>query len=396
MLEQPTNDKRFLFSAAVLSNAIGNGVFFAFSIVMLQASTGLDLAVVGVAVTVSALVVLPLVPYAGRLIDRFGAGRVLIVACAIRAVCFVLFTLSINLLLLVLFLAVASIASKAEQAGAPTIAGRMKGATLAKWIARLRVLTNVGMGAGTLLAGVWVSVAASSLGLLPIVCAAFFLVGGMAYARLGNDRPVSTGDQQHQRSSWRSKSFLIAATLNALLLLVAGAAESAIAIDFLTVIGLPAWYVSFFFIANTLILIALQIPLSGWVERRATSTSILVGSILYASSFALLLATRAVGVPFAVIVFAVVLLTIGEVVLIQAMLVLLMNLAPEAQRAEFMATDQVLSGVALGLAPMMAAVVLPAAPVLFWAILAAFTVALGIFVGVGLKQHTNIASTATT
>lgn len=392
MLHHTKRNKSLRFAIGVLSNATGNGIFFAFSIVMLQESTGLSLAIVGVAVTVSALAILPFVPYAGRLMDRFGAGRVLIVACVIRAVCFLLFTWSINLVLLIVFLAVASIASKAEQAGAPTIAGRMGDGPLARWIARLRVMTNIGMGAGSLLAGVWISVASDSLALLPLVCAAFFLIGGLGYATLGNTRSADTRDEEQRRSSWRSRSFMIAASLNAVLLLVAGAAESAIAIDFLKLMALPAWYVSFFFIANTIILIALQIPLSGWIERRATSTNILVGSALYASSFAVLLLTRATSIPFLMIAIAVLLLTVGEVILIQAMLVLLMGLAPEAQRAEFMATDQVLAGIALGLAPMLAAVALPAAPLLFWGVLGVATIAIGLIAGLALQKHMNAVS----
>ncbi|MFB7600732.1 MFS transporter, partial [Streptomyces sp. NPDC056160] len=121
-----------LFAAAGLVNAVG----------------------VGTVAFATALGVLPFLLVVGRAADRIGARRVLVAAALARAACFALFSVRPPLSLFVVLCAVLALGNRVEQAAFPMMA-----ATLApeghrdRWLATWRAMFNIGVGAGSLLAG---------------------------------------------------------------------------------------------------------------------------------------------------------------------------------------------------------------------------------------------------
>lgn len=76
------------FAGATFANSLGMGIYYPFSLLFFQSVLDTSLTRIGLALTPSALLVLPLLPYVGRLIDRIGPRRVLFASTAVRAAAF--------------------------------------------------------------------------------------------------------------------------------------------------------------------------------------------------------------------------------------------------------------------------------------------------------------------
>ena len=77
------------FLIAVLIDALGSGLFMPFSLLYFNRSIGLPLVSVGFALSIATIFTLPIAPLTGWLVDRFGAGRVVIVAQVLQGCGFI-------------------------------------------------------------------------------------------------------------------------------------------------------------------------------------------------------------------------------------------------------------------------------------------------------------------
>ncbi len=81
----PDTPKVRILLTALAVDALGTGLFAAFSLLYFHEVAGLPLARVGLTLTIATLVGLVANPLAGSLVDRFGAKQVLIVSFALQA-----------------------------------------------------------------------------------------------------------------------------------------------------------------------------------------------------------------------------------------------------------------------------------------------------------------------
>jgi MFS family permease len=74
------------FVVATLIDTLGTGLFLPFSLLYFHRVIGLPLSTVGVALSLAAIITVPMVPLSGMLVDRFGAKRVVLASQFLQGV----------------------------------------------------------------------------------------------------------------------------------------------------------------------------------------------------------------------------------------------------------------------------------------------------------------------
>jgi MFS family permease len=385
------------FAAAGLVNALGTGFFYPFSLLFFVDRTGLALATVGLVLSTTTLGVLPALFVVGRLADRWGPLPVLVTAALVRAGCFTAFAAHPGLLAFVLLSAVLALATRAEQTAFPLLAVTLAPQeTREQWLALSRVVFNIGMGGGALLAGLLVGTGSGYRGLgllnalgclLTVVCYVGLPRAGGSRAKrpptgaTGATRAMGTtgatgATTRRARPPYRDTGFLRIALVNALLWAVALATESALPVFAVRDAALPTWSVGLLFTVNTVLMSTLQLPVGRLLLGKPLAAVVAVGALLYAVlhlGAALLPDTSEQG-RIAVLVVAMTVYTLGEVAVSQGTLVQLTTWPPEHARGSYLAFNQVLVGVATASAPLLATSLPTAGPGVLWWVLAGLCV----------------------
>ncbi|MER7670436.1 MFS transporter [Kitasatospora sp. NPDC096128] len=347
-------------AAAGLVNAVGTGFFYAFALLFFEDRTGLSLRTIGTVLACTTLAVLPALSAVGRIADRFGPRPVLVVAALARAGCFVGFVVLPGLLPFVLLSAVLALGGRAEQTASPLLAVALSPEEeRGRWLALSRVVFNAGMGTGALTAGLLVGPGAG-FALVGLVNAASFVVAAALYAALpataAAGRSAAPDADRRPARPYRDAGFVRIAAVYAMLLAVVLTTESALPVYALRDLSLPGWSVGLLFAVNTCLLTLLQLPFSRYLERFRPAAALAVGGLSYVTMFltALLLPAAFAGLRTVLLVAAMVVYTLGEMVVSQAALVMLTSWPPAEQRGSYLAFNQVLTGVASAAAPLLA------------------------------------------
>lgn len=228
-------------ASAVAAMSLSRGMFFAVSALYFTRGVGLSAAVVGIGLTLAGGVGV-LASYAGgRLSDRYGADRLQQWALAANGVSLLAYALAGNVVSFVLVAACVSATRGLQSTAQMTM--------LARWYvgpervavrARLRVVMNVLIGIGTLLAGLALMAdttmayrltvvlvgAITILGTVPLIGLRRRVAGLAARMDASGSAEASRG-----RSPLRDRTYVASTVLNALL-----------AVHFaLTTVGIPLW-----------------------------------------------------------------------------------------------------------------------------------------------------------
>jgi MFS family permease len=371
------------FGASGFVNALGTGFFYPFSLLFFTSLSGVSLGTVGVILTVTTLLALPGLFVVGPLTDRFGPRTVLLAAAVVRAVSFVAFVSVPGLWPLILGGVALALGNRAEQAAAPLLAVRLapEGHS-GRWLALSRVTFNAGMGAGALLAGLFVVDTDAGFVALGLANAASFVLTAVLY--LGLPAPPPTATDRGPAPSpagrvrpWRHRRFVRVAGANALLWTAALAVESALPVFVLRRLDLPSWAVGTLFAVNTGLLTALHLPVSRGLERFRPGAVLALGGLCYVALYAAAVLAGAVSSPHAALAALVVgmaVYTLGEMTVSQAALFMLTSLPPDREQGSYLACNQLFVGVATALAPLLATSLLPLPSAALWWALTALTV----------------------
>ncbi|MEU8759678.1 MFS transporter [Streptomyces sp. NPDC048659] len=371
------------FGTAALVNAVGTGFFYPYQLLFFVAVTELSLTTVGAGLTVATLIALPAVLLVGRWVDEWGTKTVLIGAALLRAAVFVAYLFVHNVVAFVALAVVAAVAQRAEQVSVPVLAsGIAPEGEVGRWLALTRVTLNAGMGFGGLLAGLAFVAGDGRSGFVTmgLLNALSFAVAALLYLPLPSVRPSRAKAPLSGGRPWRRGMFRWMALANFLLITVIVATEAGLPVYLIEELGTPSWTVGVLFAVNTVLMVVLQLPVTGRVEGRSPLRVVAVGSVLHAGLLAVLGLAGALpfGALLPLLIAGMAVYTLGEILATQTLAVLLVKLAPERELGYYQAFNQVLVGLALAVVPLLVTFFLTHAPAGLWWLLTGATVALGL------------------
>ncbi|MEI7029454.1 MFS transporter [Streptomyces pratensis] len=309
------------FAVISMVNAVGSGLFLAASAVFFVRAVGLTPVEVGAGLAVSGIVgFLTTVPI-GALADRFGARRTLIVlqlwrACGFAALCLVHGPVGFTVVSSCLAMAEAATQPMTQAVASATVARTDRTRTMAI----IRTVRNVGFSLGALLAAPLL--AADSLWAyrsIVLGTAAVFVASALMLTRLrveGADTIQRKVGPLAALKDFRDWRYLLLTGLNGVLNLHVTILAVGIPLWVISSTSMPAGLLPGLVLINTLMSIALQVPIARAAEREGgASRALLLGGfamVLCCVALAAAAGPASAWAAAAVLVTACVLLTFGE------------------------------------------------------------------------------------
>ena len=385
MSSGPRSKALALFGTAELVTSLGGGLYYPFALLFFDGLTKVGLPTVGLVLGIGAIATLPGLGWVGRQVDRHGPRLMLTSSSLVRALALTVVTLAPSLTTLIIASIAMALGNRAEQVGTlALIRGVREDAGRGRWIATWRMTFNLGMGASALLGSTLIHDDAG-LRAIGLLNAASFLLFAALIGRLGilhHAPPAACPGSTETARQADPRQFYLLATANGLLWIVAVAMETALAVDLVDRLAAPSWVVGILFTVNTLIVAGLQFPINNWLRDTHLYRWLLAGCALLLAlpaTLALLNTTVTLTTLAAVALAAMVATSVGEVLSDQTRTRLLLRLVPDDAPGRHLAHSQTMVGLALGVAPVLAGVLLPLPlPMIWWTLIALALVAMGL------------------
>ncbi|WP_323746211.1 MFS transporter [Catenulispora pinisilvae] len=393
---------RYAFAAAV--SALGAGLIRPFLLLYAVTISHLSPSRAGLALSAGFLAGLALVPLAGRWVDAGGRRTVVVTTIALRV-------LGLVLLLAIPgpagFICACLLQGIGNQTG-PVAQGAVVSSLAVGYerdavLAALRSLGNAGLGAGALLATVALGSGAVGMRWLAVATAVGYLVSGVLIAtvrlpdeqvpagqrrikqqrlkqrRVGQQRVGQRADRRRQPIGPADRPVLHRLTImnlgNLPFALCFDILEVALPVVIVTQLAAaPAWS-SGIFVANTVLVILIQLPVVVWMSRRPRRHVFgIAGAVLAASYLGFLVASAGHGAAGAMAIALVsVLYTLGEVLYTGVGTALVIDAAPPHLRGTALARWQLSLGLGRAIAPLAITLALSISPAALWLPLAVTT-----------------------
>ncbi|MEU0521838.1 MFS transporter [Streptosporangium sp. NPDC006007] len=386
--------------SGIAVDAVGSGMYVPFSLVFFHHVTDLPLPLIGLVLTVTGLVGIAVVPVVGIAVDRFGARTMQISLYVVRGLSFACFPLAHTLPVFAVVALLTSVGTRAFPAAQEArLAELAEGTDRDRLQALSRSLSNVGLGAGTLMASVAIATAGDfGYTATAWLNGASFLVAGFLASRTPAATPPGTpatvrthGDGY--RVVAKDRPFLVLVCANLLVALGFSALTSLLPLYATGWLDIPEGLVGSAFLLNTVMCAALGVPVAA-LTRRCFATrprAAAVGAALFSLSFltqAALDTVRPHGVPLllAGLLVAVFIMTVGEMVYVPSSGALSQFAAPQRLRGRYLATYQLSRSLAYALGPTLFTSLLTVDGRLPW-LLVATTAAFGSLLLVRVERH---------
>jgi MFS family permease len=326
----------------------GRGMIIPFTVIFFSQIVGLSASLVGTGIGVSALAGIGFVMLAAGQIDRRGGHPVLMACLLVIAVSTLLYGWSTNIVAFFVATIVLNFAGQlywpASDATIAAIAGQDR---VAEAMAALRVAMALGTGLGGLVGGVIVSGGGvAEYRTLFVASCLTVLVAMLIVWRFVPAVTLHSRGEDGAHGAWRDvvpdRTFLYA--LAVMFVLVLGYSQVTLSVPaFLREeAGISEGTIGALFTLNTLIVVALQIPIAGRVNRGNLGLLFGLGGSFWALSFAFMLLSDRLGVLAAVAVFLA--FTAGELLFMPITAVIPVRLAPVHLRGRYFALSSVTWG----------------------------------------------------
>jgi MFS family permease len=378
----------WLLQVGGLANSFGNGLALPFLVIYLHNVRGFSLGTAGLIVAVSSAGLVGAGIFAGPLIDRFGAKRVLGTGLVLQAVGYGLLPLVRSPWQAFVLVGIEGAGSAGFWPSQSTLISRLTPpARRHAAFAQQRVTMNLGIGLGGLAAGLIAHVDdPTSFTVLFVLDALTFLayVGVLAFIRDPGVEPSEAGDvPASYRAVLRHKTFLGLWGLNFLFVFAGYSLFTLLPVFAHDESGLSERQIGAIFFVNTAVIVVAQLPLSRWIEGRRRMRALALMPLLWAVAWLLVDAAGfwlTAGAAFAVIALAAVFLGIGECFHGPAHQALVSDIGPPSLRGRYFAVHSLSWGLAGTLGPAVGGFILAAAPFALWPLASAVCVvaALGV------------------
>ena len=313
-----------------------------FLVLYLTKYLGVSASIAGLAISVYGLGGLITAPMAGRLADRIGPYAVLRGSLALTGIVLLLIPLARTYaLVLVLTFIWAVVADATRPATMSALTGSTPPDKRKAAIALNRLAINLGMSIGPAVGGF---LAAVSFPLLFVVdgitslSAAALLSGLLAKIDHSTPRPVTSAKQEPPRNRfalsavWSDRALMLFLATCLLVNIVFSQHQGAMALYIVRDLHYRESFYGALFVLNTLIIVAIEVPLNVAMAHWRTPLAIGLATMLIAVGFgALGFATTTIPIAITVVIW-----TFGEMIFFPTAVAYIAELAPPGKTGEYM------------------------------------------------------------
>ncbi|MFK0173007.1 MFS transporter [Streptomyces sp. NPDC090306] len=377
------------YTVALAVDALGTGLLRPFLLLYGVTVLRLSASATGIAMTVGVVAGLVCMPAVGRWLDRGARSTVVAASMLVRVpgVALLLATPAGHVRLFAvaaLFLGIGNQAWPAAHAAlVATIAhGRERDAALAG----ARALRNAGLGAGALLATVCLAGGPTAMRALAAVTGLAYLAAAAlaASVRLRADPaavPAGAGSGRAEdadgagRTAGSARGMLVLLAANVVYAFCLNVPEIALPLVLVTQLhASPAWSAAIF-VANTVLVVTLQLPVTVLMSRFARRTVLALAGVVLALSYLGFLAATSLGGGWSAPAVAAVsvVCTIGEILYAGSATALVTALAPAPVLGRAVARLQISTGFGLAVSPAVITALGARGPAALWGTLTAAT-----------------------
>ncbi|MEV0112564.1 MFS transporter [Streptomyces sp. NPDC050844] len=363
------------YAAALAVDALGTGLLRPFLLLYGVTVLSLSAPATGIAMTAGIVAGLVCMPAVGRWLDRGARSTVVAASMLVRVagVALLLATPAGHVWLFAtaaLLLGIGNQAWPAAHAAlVATVAhGRERDAALAGG----RALRNAGMGVGALIATACLAGGSTALQALAAVTGlAYLAAAALAWSVHLHARPAAAPAEADGPAP-RMRTLLAA---NVVYVFCLNVPEIALPLVLVTQLhASPVWSAGIF-VANTVLVVTLQVPVTVLLSRYSRRTVLALGGVVLAASYLGFLAATSPGHGWGAPAVAAVsvLCTIGEIIYAGSATALVTALAPAHALGRTLARFELSTGFGLAVSPAVITALAPHGPTALWGSLAAAT-----------------------
>jgi MFS family permease len=285
----------WLVQAGGVVNSFGNGVVFPFAVIYLHNVRGISFAQAGFALAVGGAAALLAGFAAGSLVDRIGGRNTLLVGLLLQAVAFTLFPLIREPWQAYALFGLDGVGTACFWPGQSTLLSRLTPAEERhSAFALQRVSMNLGIGLGGVVGGLIATTSdPGSFTRMFLLDAATFVVFAGVLSTVREPHP--SPDEIHEeaggyRAVLRDRNFLALTGLNVVFVAVGYEVFALLPPFAKNYAGVSERWVGFIWLANTLLIVLIQLPVSKALEGRRRMLALALMNVLWAAAALLVLA----------------------------------------------------------------------------------------------------------
>jgi len=363
-------------------NSFGNGVVFPFIVIYLHNVRGISFAAAGLALSAGAVAALAAGFSAGTVVDRAGGRNTLLLGLLLQAASFALFPLVREAWHAVALLALEGAGTACFWPGQSTLLSRLiPPERTPSAFALQRISMNLGLGLGGVVGGLIASTShPGSFTVLFLLDAATFFIFIAVLTTIGE--PAAREPEPHEaavgyRAVLRDRNFVWLLCLNVLFVAVGYEVFALLPPFAKHYAGVSERWVGTMWLANTLLIVLIQLPVSKALEGRRRMRALALMSLLFAAAALIVLGG---GVLFAgtaaalVFVAATLVFGLGEVLQGPTQAPLVADLAPDHLRGRYFALGSMSWSAGSILGPAVGGPLLGWHPLTVWPLAAAISV----------------------
>ena len=373
----------WLVQAGGVVNSLGNGIVFPFIVIYLHNVRGISFAEAGLALSVGAVAALAAGFGAGTIVDRFGGRNTLLLGLLLQAASFALFPLIREAWQAGALLALEGAGTACFWPGQSTLLSRLTPPTRThSAFALQRISMNLGLGLGGVIGGLIASTShPGSFTTLFLLDAATFLVfvailSTIHEPQVREPKQVDASTLGY-RAVLRDRNFVWLLGLNVLFVAVGYEVFALLPPFAKNYADVSERWVGTMWLANTLLIVLIQLPVSKALEGRRRMRALALMSLLFAAAALIVLGG---GIWFTgtaaalVFVFATLVFGVGETLQGPTQAPLVADLAPDHLRGRYFALGSMSWSAGSILGPAIGGPLLGWHPLAVWPLAAAISV----------------------
>jgi predicted MFS family arabinose efflux permease len=370
----------WLVQAGGVVNSLGNGIVFPFIVIYLHNVRGISFAEAGLALAFGGVAALAAGLLAGSTVDRIGGRNTLLLGLLLQASAFAMFPLIREPWQAFALLGLEGVGTACFWPGQSTLLSRLTTAEdRHSAYALQRISMNLGMGLGAVVGGLVATTSdPSSFTRLFLADAATFLVFVVVLSAIKEPPPVEAEQGEEARTGYRAvlrnRNFVALLGLNVLFVAVGYEVFALLPPFAKNYAGVSERWVGFIWLANTLLIVLIQLPVAKALEGRRRMVALALMNVLWAvAALIVLTAGELLTATSAALVFitATMVFGVGETLQGPTQAPLVADLAPEHLRGRYFALSAMSWSAGSILGPAVGGALLGWHPLAVWPVAAA-------------------------